>query len=104
VVAAVTDAAAAGMRGRDTGGIDHADLAELLLGVRGDQACERLFRRAPRLHQLEAERAVAALGDRLRRHGADPGQRPGDTGADSERAGLDRAPNSPVSGSRATIE
>jgi len=65
------------------------DLANRLVGIRRDERGERLLGRLPGLEQLEAERAVAPLGVRLRRDDADPRSRPEDAGAAGERARLD---------------
>src|SRR5436305_5110913 len=87
---AIANAAVAGMGGCATACVDHADLPEPLLRIRRDEAGERLGRSPACLHQLEAERPVAVLGNRLRRDGADPCLGPGHARADAEGARLDR--------------
>ncbi len=94
--------AAPACAGRVAVGREDGDLAEVAL-VRLDQLGERLHRRCSAGEQLEPARAVAPLGERLRRHRADPRERPG-TEADAERARLYATPSSPLFSSRPTIE
>ena len=89
-VAGVRDAAGTGVDRDSAPGIDDRNLAEAGLLVGGQQRLQRVARRLSLAQAVEQPRAVGGLGDRLRGHGADARQRPGDDRADREPVRLDR--------------
>jgi hypothetical protein len=69
---------------------DERDLTEVAPLVVGDELGQRLGGRVSGVQQLETARAVAAVGEGLRRDRADAGARPRACGRGSERPGLHR--------------
>ncbi len=88
-VAGLGDAQLAGVRGGAAECIDDADLTDRFLRVGAHEAGEGVLGSTPDPQQLERERAVAALGERLGRDRADRRRRPGHGVAHRERARLD---------------
>ena len=103
IVAAVGDARGAGVRGGAAVGGEERDLAEVALLVRRDQLGERVRGRRAGGEEVEPARAVAALGERLGRDGADPGRAHAHIPTPNARD-CTATPSSPLASSRPTIE
>ena len=85
-------------------GVHHGQLAHVGLCIGGDQGLDDLRRRHPLAQHGQAQGAEANVGQRLRRDGADAGQRPGNDLADGQVVRLARPrPTLSVSGSRAMM-
>jgi len=75
-VACSWDALAAGMRCHIARSVDDGALPDLSSRIAGGQRFQRLLGCVTGLQQLQAERAVAEIDVRLRRHRSDAGERP----------------------------
>ncbi len=74
------------MRGAASASIDQVELAMLAAFVAGYQACDGIGRGNALLEQVESERTVTGIDQRLRRQRADSAARVRTKGADGEKA------------------
>ena len=88
-VARVRDAPGTGVRRRPSLAVDVRDLPHVAQVVLGQQPVERGSGLRSVAHERQPVGAVAALGERLRRDGADAGKRPRARSTRAERARLD---------------
>ena len=88
-VARVRDAPGTGVRRRPSLAVDVRDLPHVAQVVLGQQPVQRGSGLRSVAHERQPVGAVAALGERLRRDGADAGERPRARSTRAERARLD---------------